>query len=426
MLKRWTAVVALALGVVVGSTVLPASATVTDGWAGTYGDSGNSRNDPGEHVITAANASRLRTTWIATKGMTSYAPPVVGGVAYRVVDGGAQPDQLAATDPRTGATMWALSLPITHWYVTALAATGHFVIVPYYGGYGDSAGGLLLIDTTTRRIVWDRHMPPSTLSGSDNSRTGLPYTDGTRIYLSGSSNGVNAYRLSDGALLWTAPVSDDGRSITHSVTGIAVANGVVYTTGEDGLVARNAASGRKLWSAAVGGNWPVVAGSRVLVLSGATVEAFAAAGCGHANCGPVWQRVLAPEIMYGEIGGADARTVFVAFTKYVNHGIPGELVRLSATTGKVQWSVSSGPYMQGVVRGGNTVWVYDEYIDGRGVEQDRILGFSATATGPRPVRTIDLAGTNYEWYPQNLAIASGTLFQQSNGAGLVGYRVPGT
>jgi hypothetical protein len=427
VLRRWTAVLALALGVVLASSALPAGAATADSWSGTYGDRGNTRNNPGEHVITAADAGRLRTTWIATQGTTPYAPPIAGGVAYRVVGIASQEgDRLAATSPRTGATLWTVPLPTTHWYATALAATGHFVVVPYYGWYGDKAGGLLLVDTTTRRIVWDKPMPASTISWSDNSRTGLPYTDGTRIYLSGSSNGVNTYRLGDGKLLWTTPASDDGYTVTHSVTGLAVGNGVVYTTGQDGLVARDATSGRKLWSAAVGGSWPVVAGSRVLVLASGTVEAFAAAGCGHAVCAPVWQRVLAPEVRYGEIGGADARTVFVAFTQDLTTSTKGELVRLSTTTGKIQWSVTSGRYMQGVVRGGGAVWVYDEYITGQGVEEDRILGFSASATGKKPLRTLDLSGTNYEWYPQNLAIGAGTLFEQSNGSGLVGYRVPGT
>jgi hypothetical protein len=80
----------------------------------------------------------------------------------------------------------------------------------------------------------------------------------------------------------------------------------------------------------------------------------------------------------------------------------------------------------GLVRGGRTVWLFNEYVRTDGSVGNRILGFSTTATGPAPLRVLNLPD-NDAGFPQSLAIAGGTLFQQTWGyAHLIGYRVPGT
>jgi hypothetical protein len=148
--------------------------------------------------------------------------------------------------------------------------------------------------------------------------------------------------------------------------------------------------------------------------------AFPAGGCGRPSCTPLWRTAL-PNAPEHAIGGADAHTLFVT----VHPMKVGYLARLSAVTGEIQWTASIGTYMTGLVRGGNTIWLYAEYRE-HGYDHNHILGFSTTATTRQPLRTITLADTNYEWFPQQLAITGGTLFEQPNGPQLVGYRIPGT
>jgi hypothetical protein len=171
---------------------------------------------------------------------------------------------------------------------------------------------------------------------------------------------------------------------------------------------------------------PVVAGGRVFGLYGDAVVAFPAAGCGRPSCPATWTRAFGDVFNSLTISGADASTLFVTYTRSVPNGRAGALLRLSASTGAVQWSVTSGLSMNGLVRGGGAVWLFDEYVSPSGSVAMRILGFSATATGAAPLRTLAVPTDEYG-FPMTLAVAGGTLFHQTWRQGrLVGYRVAGT
>lgn len=411
---RAMAAAGVALGLVLAGPALPTSAATPDSWAATYGDAGNSANNPGETVIRAADAASLATSWIAkSQGTQIWAPPVSGGIAYRVLQATYGPKSLGALSARTGATLWSVPLPLQESYQQALVLAGNTVVIPFWG-MGQEPGGLIAVDGTTHRIRWTRYLPPS----SEDTAISNATTDGTRIFVSGSSNQINTYRVTDGALLWTLPITP-GTVGNNSVDAMAVSGGVLYTTGTEGLVARSAATGQRLWSGAAGDR-PVVAGGRVFAFYGSDLVAFSAGGCGHPTCTPLWRTAL-PNAPEHTIGGADGKVLFVN----VHPLKTGYLARLSAVTGKIQWTVRIGSYLTGLVRGGNTIWLYAEYREG-GADHNHILGFSTTATTATPLRTISLAGTAYEWFSQQLAIADGTLFEQPNGTELVGYRIPGT
>jgi hypothetical protein len=100
--------------------------------------------------------------------------------------------------------------------------------------------------------------------------------------------------------------------------------------------------------------------------------------------------------------------------------LSGVVARLAAATGTLQWTTSPGTYTGELVRGGNVVWLIGA-VSG----QNRILGYSTSATGSTPLASIPLA-QRLQNFPQTLAIASGTLFQQVNAAPMVGYRIRGT
>lgn len=426
----------LAVASLLLSGVAASAATPVDQWTGTSADGGNSGTDAGERVLTAAAASKIRTAWTRTDTIGKYPPVVLSGVVYTVGEstaGGTVVPQLVASSPRTGATLWTLKLPggsAAYGYGTA--GSGHTVLV----AYRSEPGGVLAIDTSTRRIAWRASFPASSIAGSGDDYPGLPVTDGTRVYITGSSNVVNAYSLTTGARLWTIPFTFNSNGGINGVGGIAAVGGLVYTSGSTsgglGLVAYNASTGKKTWSSTTAQAYgtPVVAGGRVLVSTLTGVAAYPAAGCGRTTCAPTWTRAVAA-YSAGEqtVGSVDGTSVFVT-SRIAATGAPacdvrfvGTVTRLAASTGAVQWRTTVGETAAELVRGGDTVWLVNEYRSTANgcAEQDRILGYSTTATGTTAVASISLPSA-YWGFPQTLAVASGTLFESTSA--FVGYRIP--
>ena len=428
-IRRLIALLALGLGLAVTVPVLPASAAQPDVWSGPLADAGNSSDNPGEHVITASTARRVATAWtVSTRSPSSSAPVVMGGVVYHVVaDNDLQNPRLLASSARTGATLWTLPLPAIGFYGPGLSAAGGRVIVPFDGR--NQRGGVFVVDAATHRIVWTAELPPPANQFIDAVHNNATVTDGTHVFVWGSSNDINAYRLTDGALLWTVPWDYDPSGYAYGLAGLATGPGVVYTGGDEGIIAFDATSGRRLWTGAASGV-PVVAGGRVFGAGPAgTVVAFPAAGCGKATCAPLWTSTApGPTGSAPAVEGADASTLFVTYHRHLpgpGDRIDGVVARLSASTGKVQWTTGVGSSMDGLVRGGNTIWLINWYSNGKAMAY-RILGYSATATGHTPLRAIPMPDED-GGFPQSLAIAGGTLFDQTPGRGaLIGYRVPGT
>jgi len=398
------------------STAAPATAAAPDTWTASLGDSGNSTNNPGETTITAATASRVGGSWTAaTHSSSPSAPLVVNGYALRVVSpnsvGG--PSYLTATSPSDGSTLWTVSLPGEAQYNTGLAVSGSRVLVPFDGWQGP--GGVIAVDLTSRSVVWTTHLPPASTTWSGNAVTGAAYTDGQRVYVSGAGNPVNAYRLTDGALLWSLPYNHYDTGALKKVDGFAVGTGVVYTGGDEGILAYDGATGRLLWTGQWAAGLPVVAGGRVFGTEYGKVVAFPAGGCGRATCTPLWSTVTDPTgSTQPTLAGADGTTLFATWGAHV--------MRLSAATGAIQWSTLVGSYVAGLVRAADAIWFNDEYVRADGTVDQRIAAFSAQATGDQPLRFIPLSRDRVG-FPQQLAVAAGTLFQQTNGGSLAGYRV---
>jgi outer membrane protein assembly factor BamB len=269
--------------------------------------------------------------------------------------------------------------------------------------------------------------------GAYAAEVGPAATDGTRVYVRGSSNAVNTYRLTDGGPLWRAPLTVNGHGMPNTVDGLAVAGGVVYTGGAEGVVAYDAATGRRLWTGP-GSGAPVVAGSRVLSAVEDGVVAVAAAGCGRLTCPAVWRTRLPDVWRTPLLGGADGVTAFVTWVRapLPQPGIApreyGMLARLSVATGAVQWSASAGTSSSVPVRAGGTVWVRNATREYRGpsvVEVYRLMAWPAAGTGTAPLRTIPL-GADRSGVHGGLAVAGGSVVVTTWPQYLDGFRVPGT
>ncbi|WP_324278650.1 hypothetical protein [Blastococcus brunescens] len=108
---------AVAAACVLSST--PAGAAPADAWSSETAGGANASTNPGESVITAANAARARVAWtVDGNGGPLVAPTVVGGQVFRVRDtGSAGPaSTFEVRSARTGAVAWTLALPGNAFY----------------------------------------------------------------------------------------------------------------------------------------------------------------------------------------------------------------------------------------------------------------------------------------------------------------------
>jgi hypothetical protein len=439
--RRRLAVTALLAGLAVATGVpaaTGAAAAGPDTWSSSQGGPTNARTNPGESSITAATAASVAQRWsIAQRTGVSSAPVVVGGTVYAVDNAGtgSETGRFVAASAVTGAVLWTTPLTTPAVGSTSasvdLAVSGRYALLPYLGN--QEPGGLMAVDLTTRALAWSAPLPPASIPRIGNDRATGVVADGTRAYVIGAGNAVNAYRLTDGALLWTATLQVDPFSgLPLGVEGLALDGTVLFSSGGEGLTARDAVTGRVLWTGP-GATQPVVAGGRVFTTDRDRVFATAAGGCGRSTCPATWTRVL-DAVRDGDVqlGAADASTLFVSYSVDVPSPtdssvlVPaGTVARLDAATGAVQRTITAGAYMGRVVRGGDTVWVVNTYYGPQG-ESHRVLGFPALGTGTTPLRTID-QGPEGATAASTLAIGGGTLVVQNRvPSNVTGYRADQT
>lgn len=415
----------LALAVITApSGATAAAATGADAWTSPYAGGANSGYDPGESALTTANVGRLRQAWSLQNFQGPYVPPtIVSGVAYYVIKdlGGTEGPLFMATSVRTGATLWKLSLSGQQQFWLGASVVGNLAVLPFNGLWGP--GGVTAVDLTSHRVAWTSYLPATALPEMGNEQTGQLVTDGTRAFVGGAGYAVNAYRLSDGAHLWSAAFERDSQGGIVAPAGMAASNGVLYTGSHQSITARSAATGRQLWVVPGGFEAPVVAGGRVFVPTRTGVAAAAAGGCGAPVCPLLWQRALGQPYLPPQLGGADGSTLFAAyFVPGGSEGI-GHLTRLSAATGAVQWSATAGITFDRPARAGNVVFVRNWYRDASGLAGYRLLAYSAAATGPGYLRAIPKAG---DGDGGGVAVAGGSVLVKVWSGPLIGYRVPGT
>lgn len=441
--RRGAALLTIGLAVALVAALTPGAATAaptaptSDRWAGVYGSAGSTSTNPGEHILTAANAGKI-TQAFAAKGRTNgpYPPVVLGGVVYTV--GGTTSARFYASSPKTGAVLWSLALPYgVNAYGRGMTGAGSTVLI----SFGTSpAGGVLAVDAAKHSIKWRAFFPRVASPGSDRTYPGPPTTDGTRVFLYGAGYPVVAYSVASGALLWKHTYTPNNNHGINAVVGFAVGSGgTFYTNGGEGLVAYSAATGKRKWASlpTIGYGTPVLAGGRVFIAVTGAVAAYPAEGCGAAACKPLWST---PVDSYDSdiigIAGASPTNLFITYRTFRDTDpakcetrFVGNIARLSAANGHVKWHTEVGDFAQGLVRGGDVAWVVNEYAtvqDGQCVgDQYRLLAYSAAATGTTPLAALPIDSA-YFGYPQTLAVASGTIFQTVNAPTLVGYRVPGS
>lgn len=183
---------------------------------------------------------------------------VVGGTLYVSTGFG----ELHALDPATGAPRWVqrLNAPLT----TPKVADGVVYVVSR-----DSRGWA--IDAATGRIIWEL---PAAPAGAVTASAPAPAVAGRVVIMPFGSGEIQAALRQSGVRVWNSGVTGGRRGVAYSnvgdITGDpVVVGGTVYAGTVAGrIVALEAASGARLWTAREGAVSPLaVAGGSVFAIS---------------------------------------------------------------------------------------------------------------------------------------------------------------
>jgi outer membrane protein assembly factor BamB len=189
---------------------------------------------------TEAVAYQISVSHDGYSGDSTLAPPLTsrwsrdlpGSISYPLIaagkvfvttptsPGGSYGTTLFAMDQATGATVWSQPIAGTYYWSTAAYDAGRVFVVNF-------DGLLQAFDAGTGALAWSTQLPGQyAFSSPPTAQGGVVYTGGA-----GSGGTVYAVRESDGAVLWTQPVSNgDNSSPALSATDayVSYACGLVY------------------------------------------------------------------------------------------------------------------------------------------------------------------------------------------------------
>jgi outer membrane protein assembly factor BamB len=343
------------------------------GWSQDGYGPGNTRYNPGESVINAGSVGRLRLRWTispAHAGPGCESSPVVPlAVGNRVflLDGGG----VAAYNAATGKRQWRNT---GFGLITAnLIVAGGLVLVFDTGcnSYSSYDGYVTALDAATGAQRW-RKTGSWRIDGVV-ADAGTVVTSGYCGTCDDAAHGVVAYRLTDGAQLWTHP--------NETLAGPVSANGTILlhrTTGSNDTWATRIGTGAPTWGTTVAST--AVATNP----SGSQFYLTDSGGLGARLAGSGRQLWQVPKES-GDLA-ADGRRVYVASVGRVN--------TYDATTGRIVWTRAlANP--RAPVRAGSLLYI----LYGNG-----ILAVLSAADG-RPITT----GTTYSGLTQHVVPAGGRL-----------------
>jgi outer membrane protein assembly factor BamB len=275
-----------------------------------------------ENQLTAANVANLEERWRShsTRAQGARSEPMVSGNQVYVATRGYSIEEypkfqvgVMAVNATTGATLWErddVGPARAEVEMQPVVLADDELWVSYRGeGDGQCGGAIERLDPATGRTL------------------GTPFV--------GSASAVVQF----------------GDKIAFTGYGLDP-SGSCTPTSPTRLIVRDLATGSTLWTAPVDDvSLPTVIGDKILVGG----DAYAAAGCGAATCGPLWSAdVVAP--IRTQAGSPDGRI-------FVTSGVGTNAARISEldpATGRVLWSGSSslGDFHEvGIAVAGNVVYV---------------------------------------------------------------------
>lgn len=254
-----------------------------------YGPSHTGFN-PVETAITPANVSQLQPAWSGPRLGIPKDPLVAEGSVFMASGDDIGPSVLSALDPHDGSVRWSLTYP---------DSVGGFSTPAY-------AGGRLYVPVLTRGLegtVDAYRASDGVLLWSSPSPlpTGAPTVVGEIVYQGfavldsgGFSYGWQARDSASGDVLFGARVSGIG------YPSVAVADGILYAGAGayDAAGVVNCGGGppkscSPLWSYTTAGTTPAISDGLVyMTTDSGKLAAFPAKGCGQPTCAPVWKATV--------------------------------------------------------------------------------------------------------------------------------------
>ena len=316
-------------------------------WLQAGGGPANTRFNAAESSLTRANVASLAETWRAPVDAIVTEPILSGDRIYvatrKYQDGGPLLDVLGvqAYDRGTGALVWEQSLlpaggPQVGGDVATPALRNGVLWVPFWhDGLGPCAGGLARLDAATGSIL-----------GTDATGAG------------------------------SSPVVTTGAIVASTEGGCGAGAQ---------LVVRDLTTREVLWThrfpAGSGVATPTIAGGRVFLLTGGTLYAFAADGCGADVCAPLWSEPGAGSTVFDFLrpaAGPGGTLVTVGASS--GPGTAATIVVRDAATGDVRWQAE--PRYTGPLPGA---------ITGFAVAYDTVYvaGARSEASSPEPTAMLD-------------------------------------
>jgi polyvinyl alcohol dehydrogenase (cytochrome) len=376
---------AAALGVAMSAPAVPSVATDSGAWPMGGHDLQNTRSNPTQNKVSAANASQLATKWTyTTHGDVSATPAVVGNAVYFPDWGG----YINKIDAKTGAEIWSKKLSDYGYNSspdlvsrTAPAVVGDTLYIGDQGGGGANpqAGRLLAISTRTGALLWTTVVNPSPFT----IVTQAPVVSNGTVYVGAASaeenaaafipgyvcctfrGSMSAFDATTGQEKWRtymvpdnggAPGGYSGAAIWGSTPAIDAKSGTVFvTTGNnysvpasaktcqdnggtpsecldandhvDAVMALSMATGAIKWSTGVQGfdDWIV-----------SCIPDIAPNPCPTATPGPDFDFGSGPNLFTVKTAGGSRQLVGAGAKS-------GIYWALDATTGQIVWSTEAGP-----------------------------------------------------------------------------------
>ncbi|GAA5041033.1 PQQ-binding-like beta-propeller repeat protein [Actinopolymorpha pittospori] len=313
---------------------LTGSPVIVDGivYAGTRDDGGDGKASL--YAVELATGKRLRE--FPTDASVHGSPAVANGLVYVPTLKGT----LYALDARTGELRWQRNpeLPVQgqqSYYGVAL--DDGKVYYAYQAQEGEARNGLLLaFDAKTGKTVWKAQ-----LMGGDEVEGAPAVVDG-RVYVGGQDETLLSYDAATGERLWVTERTSAVQDGTPTIAG-----GRVFIASLNRLVARNAATGKVLWTYKSPGE-SYMDGSRN-PSTAAVVGDTAYMGFPDGNVTaldvatgtPRWTNRI-PGSTY--LGGVSSSPTISGDTVYIGSN-NGFLYGLERSTGKIVWKYEVGTWV---------------------------------------------------------------------------------
>ena len=242
---------------------IPAS-TIQANWPQWQYDAAHSGFNPNEKTLSPSNISQLTPAWQFTGKVSGVSSPIVANGVVYFIEG----QYLYGRDAQTGARKMT---KVVNGFATPSFSNGLLYIT--------MSQGLMAINTTTSRIIWQFSgtvSPNPIIAGnfvyiiggtsgkltlySLNAATGTLKWNNTKItggtsplavaggviYAGLQSGTVDAVFAGNGKIKWTAPIG------TSTIPFLSVANGVLYTSAKNNFLAIDAATGSLLFQQSLG------------------------------------------------------------------------------------------------------------------------------------------------------------------------------